>query len=463
MDKGTTNSGIPVFGEVVKLLDRQAINQTATKFKANRYTKRLDGYQHLVIMLYSVLGQFNSLRELELGFYSSATRMNHFGLDYMVRRSTLSDANARRTPEFFEAVYGQLYRQYSSVLADSRPVKGLKRALFIMDSTTVSLFSQVFRGTGRNAANGRKKGEAKAHTVIKADEDVMVFMNITDAAASDHGMLDGLHARLPEGSCVTFDMGYVNYEAWQEFSDHDITYVTREKRKCRYETLETREIPEEDRDSVISDETVELSWRRRWKRPMTGEELSHRRGRRPKSGVVLVSESRSGRHKCRRITKWKDKRDEGTITFLTNDLDTPASVLCEVYRRRWQIETLFKRLKQNFPLKHFLGDNRNAIQIQIWTSMIAWLLMQVIKRQTRRKWSLSNLMTAVHILLNSYTGLYDFLDHPEGQWLKIIEARQKSASAYQELALFPPQRPPVFENQKTTSYLQGVTHEKTMD
>ena len=262
---------------------------------------------------------------------------------------------------------------------------------------------------------------------------------------------------------MTFDMGYVNYEAWQEFSDHDITYVTREKRKCRYETLETREIPEEDRDSVISDETVELSWRRRWKRPMTGEELSHRRGRRPKSGVVLVSESRSGRHKCRRITKWKDKRDEGTITFLTNDLDTPASVLCEVYRRRWQIETLFKRLKQNFPLKHFLGDNRNAIQIQIWTSMIAWLLMQVIKRQTRRKWSLSNLMTAVHILLNSYTGLYDFLDHPEGQWLKIIEARQKSASAYQELALFPPQRPPVFENQKTTSYLQGVTHEKTMD
>lgn len=241
---------------------------------------------------------------------------------------------------------------------------------------------------------------------------------------------------------MTFDMGYVNYEAWQEFSDHDITYVTREKRKCRYETLETREIPEEDRDSVISDETVKLSWRRRWKRPMTGEELSHRRGRRPKSGVVLVSESRSGRHKCRRITKWKDKRDEGTITFLTNDLDTPASVLCEVYRRRWQIETLFKRLKQNFPLKHFLGDNRNAIQIQIWTSMIAWLLMQVIKRQTRRKWSLSNLMTAVHILLNSYTGLYDFLDHPEGQWLKIIEARQKSASAYQELALFPPQSPP---------------------
>jgi transposase len=167
------------------------------------------------------------------------------------------------------------------------------------------------------------------------------------------------------------------------------------------------------------------------------EELSHRRGRRPKGGVVLVNESKSGKHKCRRITKWKDNRDEGTITFLANDFETPASILCEVYRRRWQIETLFKRLKQNFPLKYFLGDNQNAIQIQIWVSMIAWLLMQVIKKQVKRKWSLSNMMTAVHILLNSYMGLYDFLNLPEGRWIKIIEARQKKDDENHQPRLFP--------------------------
>ena len=121
---------------------------------------------------------------------------------------------------------------------------------------------------------------------------------------------------------------------------------------------------------------------------MTQEELSHRRGRRPKNGIVWVTESKSGKHKCRRITKWKDNKEEVTITFITNDFDTPAHVLCEVYRRRWQIETLFKRLKQNFPLKYFLGDNQNAIQIQIRVCMIAWLLMQVIKAQVKRKWSL---------------------------------------------------------------------------
>jgi len=334
------------------MLDKEEIMQIAVKLQADRYTKRLDAYQHLIIMLFATLGEFVSLRELEIGFLTAASRMNHFGIDYMVRRSTLSDANARRTPAFFEAVYNVLYARYKCHLSDSRPVKGLKRPLFIMDSTTISLFSQVFRGTGRNAVNGQKKGGAKAHTVIRADEDVPVFVVISDAATSDHVLLSQMP--IPPGSCITFDMGYVDYEAWQKFTDDDITYVTREKKKCRYKVLETLEIPEESKGIIVSDEIVELSWTRRWERPMTEEELSHRRGRRPKSGVVMVKEKRSGKHKCRRITKWKDNREEGTITFITNDFETPADILCEVYRRRWQIETLFYDkyiiMQSNHPL-----------------------------------------------------------------------------------------------------------------
>ena len=457
MDKGSTNSGIPVFGEIVKLLDKQKIKTIAEKLNANRYTKRLDAYQHLVIMLYAQLGQFDSLREVELGFLCAASRMNHFGIDYMVRRSTLSDANARRNPEFFESVYKALYERYSAVLADSRPVKGLKGPLFIMDSTTISLFSQIFRGTGRDAINGQKKGGVKAHTVIKADEDVPFFMNITDGIVSDQSLLKGLFRILPRGSWLSFDMGYVNYEAWQEFTDNGIFYVTKEKKRAKAEVLETREVPEEDKETIVSDEIVMLSWYKRLSRKMTEEELSHRRGRRPKSGVVMVKETKRGKHKCRRITKWKDNKEEGTITFITNDLDTPAAVICETYRRRWQIETLFKRLKQNFPLKYFLGDNRNAIQIQIWVSLIAWLLMQVVKKRvSKRKWSLSNLMTAVHILLNSYINLYDFLNLPEGQWLKIIQNRSPENVVSHQLELFPLKEGLNFENYKTNAYLQAI-------
>lgn len=202
-----------------------------------------------------------------------------------------------------------------------------------------------------------------------------------------------------------------------------------------------------------------LSWRRRITRPMTKEELSHRRGRRPKSGVVMVKETRSGKHLCRRIAKWKDKKDDGVITFITKDMDTPAAAICETYRRRWQIETLLKRLKHNFSLKYFLGDNRNAIQIQIWVSMIAWLLMQVVKKQvSKHKWSLSNLMTAVHILLNSYIGLYDFLNLPEGQWLRAIKNRSRGDEIPLQGELFPLERGANWENYKTNAYLQEIEY-----
>ena len=119
MDKVTTNSGISVFGEVIKHLDRSEINKIASKMNANRYSKRLYAFQHLVILLYAVVGQFQSLREIELAFMPIAHCLQHYGLDYMVRRSTLSDANSRRTPKFFEAVYKSLYAQYPSVLSDS--------------------------------------------------------------------------------------------------------------------------------------------------------------------------------------------------------------------------------------------------------------------------------------------------------------------------------------------------------
>ena len=161
MDKVTTNSGIPVFGEVIKLLNKQEITKIADKIGANHYSKRLDAYQHLVILLYAVIGQLQSLRDIKLTFLLMAHCIQQFGLSYMVRRSTLSDANSRRSPQFFENVYNALYAHFSLLLSDSRPVKGLDKQLFIMDSTTISLFSQIFRGTGRNAINGQKKGGVK--------------------------------------------------------------------------------------------------------------------------------------------------------------------------------------------------------------------------------------------------------------------------------------------------------------
>lgn len=126
-------------------------------------------------------------------------------------------------------------------------------------------------------------------------------------------------------------------------------------------------------------------------------------------------------------------------------------------KKLWDSHNFFKRLKQTFPLKYLLGDNRNAIQIQIWVSLIAWLLMQVVKKQvSKKKWSLSNLMTVVHILLNSYVNLYDFLNLSEGQWLKIIKNRSPEEDISPQLELFPKEEGPNFENCKTKAYLQAI-------
>lgn len=139
MGKGTTFIGQPVLNQVVNLMSKDKINILADEKGTDRYTKHLDSYTHLVIMLYAVLTNSSSLREVVLGFESNVSRMGHLGMDYLVRRSTLEDANKRRAPAFFEAVYDYLYRLYEPVLSDSHTKRELLDKLYVMDSTTISL------------------------------------------------------------------------------------------------------------------------------------------------------------------------------------------------------------------------------------------------------------------------------------------------------------------------------------
>ena len=119
MGKGTNFSGQPVLSQLIKLMDRQKINTLASKSGADYYTKHLDGYSHLIVMLYAVLSNLRSLREVCLGFAANATRMNHLGIDHMICRSTLSDANKRRKSSFFGSIYRMLYSRYAPFLSDS--------------------------------------------------------------------------------------------------------------------------------------------------------------------------------------------------------------------------------------------------------------------------------------------------------------------------------------------------------
>lgn len=417
MGKDINFTGQPVLTQLLKLMDKSKICNIAQKMHTNRYTKHLDGYSHLVVMLYAVICHLRSLREVVLAFESHPSRMNHFGLSHMVYRSTLSDANKRRPSEFFGAIYRSLYQRYAPLLSDSLTKRELNSKLYVMDSTTITLFSQILKGSGRNSKNSKKKGGIKAHTIIEEDTALPVMVDFTAAAVSDHDLMEQLF-KLPQGSFLAFDMGYLDYYVWKRLTDAGYRFVTRLKSNANFRIIQQNKCPDEH---VIGDQIIEFSYNKKVERPMTTEELSHRRGRRPKSGVVMVTEHKKGTFRCRRVLRRTDD-GKGLVEFVTNVMtanEMTAEQVCETYRRRWTIEKLFRRLKQNFPLKYFLGDNVNAIEIQIWVTMIAYLLLRVIQHKSMTKLSFSNVVTTTKLTITSYINIVTLLNSPKRAWKEL--------------------------------------------
>lgn len=402
MSKSTNFTGQPIFGQLIKFIDRQRINTIAKKNESDKYTKKLTTYKHLIVMMFVALNGYQSIREAITGLLANAHKLGHLGLDYVIRRSTFSDANKRRSSSVFGEIYMDVYRNHAGSLSDSRLSKQDLKRLYIMDSTTISLFKEILKGVGRNPKNGKKKGGIKAHTIIKADENVPCLIRYTAAAKHDHTLLKEID--LPQGSIITFDKGYVDYARYQEFTEAEIWYVTRLKSNALYSAREEFDIPDDADPGVLKDEMIEVQY----------------------------GDKKEKIHQARRIAYWDDE-NERLLEFLTNNMELPAETIALIYKKRWQIELLFKQLKQNFPLKYFLGDNANAIEIQIWAAMLANLLISLVKSKIKRNWAFSNMVSIIRQQLMDYINIYNFLEDPEKAWRQIIS---KNKSKYQN-SLFP--------------------------
>jgi len=334
-------------------------------------------------MIFTVISGCSSLREVSSIMLACEGKINHLGLKDFPKRSTLSDANKRRSSAVFADIYHLLYKRYHRFLSDSRVCEPAVKDLKIVDSSTITLFSDILKGVGRNPLNGKKKGGIKMHTMINAMEDVPCLVKFSSAATHDHTFLKDLE--LKKGSYVVFDKGYVDYAQYQKWTLEDIYFVTRQKENARYTSLEEFDIPDTVDDAVLKDEKIEL-------KDNDGKQFY-----------------------LRRIAFWYDEHQK-VYEFITNNYGLDAGKIAEIYKNRWQIETMFKRLKQNFPLKYFLGDNQNAIEIQIWVSLIIQLIMLVIQRKAERKWAYSNMMSVIRYHLMTYIDLFKFLENPEAKW-----------------------------------------------
>lgn len=391
MGKSKNFSGQPIFNQIIKFIDKSEIGKIAGQHNAERYVKKFTTYNHLIVMLFVAFEGYHSIREAILGLLANAHKLSHLGLSYLVRRSTFSEANQRRRSKVFEDIYMSVYRKHSSDLTDSRLSDADLRRLYIMDSTTISLFKDILRGVGRNPKEGKKKGGIKAHTIIKSSENVPCLIRYSEAVRHDHMFLDEVF-KLEAGSIITFDKGYVDYAIYEAFTKSKIWYVTRLKDNALYQARQEFDIPDTADSGVLKDEEI----------------------------VLLYGENKQNKHQARRIAYW-DSENERLFEFITNNFELPAEKVALIYKKRWQIELLFKQLKQNFPLKYFLGDNENAIEIQIWTAMLANLLITLVRSRVKRSWAFSNMVSVIRQQLMNYINIYYFLEDPEGSWREVVK------------------------------------------
>jgi hypothetical protein len=394
MSKSNEFPGQPVLSQILNLIPARTINSATRKHKSNRYYKKLPARVHLVSLLYGVFSYCNGLRELCEGLLACEGKLNHLGFDKAPSRSTLSDANTNRSYLFFATVYEKLLEQYHTFISDSR-LKGLSiRNLKIIDSTTISLFSELLAGVGRNRKDGgRKKGGIKVHTLMDAFSGVAEFVRITPAREHDRKFL--YYLDLPANSWMVFDKAYNDYKQFDRWTGKKIWFATRMKDNAKFHVTK-----------VLQDKT-----KRKKPKGVVKEQL------------VTVGYKKDGnevRVKLRRIIFIAE--DGKTYYFITNNFTLPATQIATIYRNRWMVEILFKQIKQNFPLRYFWGNSENAIKMQVYCVLIAQLLMVVLRKKSQTKKSFANMITVIRLHLTSYVNIFEFIKDTYKAWRKTHNA-----------------------------------------
>jgi hypothetical protein len=350
------------------------------KHRAERAAKGFSCRTQLVAMLFCQLAHADSLREICNGLACCLGKLVHLGINVAPNKSTLAYANQHRPAELYEELF-------YTALGRFRDEKGVgmrkqrfrfKNKLLSLDSTTISLCLEMFPW----AKFRRAKGGVKAHVLLDHDDYLPRYVLITEARRSDVKMADAFP--LNPGSIIVMDRGYNDYALFGTWTDEGIHFVTRLKDNAAYEVLEEGPIPANR--NIGADQLIRL----------TGE----------KAQTDCPS-------LLRRVAVW-DAVHERKIVLLTNLMEFGSTTIAAIYKDRWEIELFFKALKQNLKVKTFVGTSENALRIQIWTALIAILLLKWLHHLSKAKWSLSNLASMLRMNLFTYRDLTAWLDNPFG-------------------------------------------------
>ncbi len=375
MNKSTDFVGQPIFSQLLSLIEKPIIQETIKEHKANRCYKKLFLWDHLVSMLYGVYTHCTSLRELQYGLEVCQGKLNHLNLDRVPPRSTLSDGNMNRPSKVFGTIYQKIYGTYKNTISDSRMKNDAIKGLYIIDSSTISLFKAILKPAGRKRKDGKSKGGMKVHTLLNADTNMPSFIKYAAAALHDQQFYKYIK-ELPDHSIIAFDKAYINYKQFDAFTARNIYYVTRQKDNADYTSIIEFDLPDAA-PHILKDERIEVTY--------------------TVDKVVF-------KQQMRRVVVYSAKYKKAFV-YITNNFDLTAKEIAAIYANRWQIETFFKKLKQNFPLTYFFGDNSNAIEIQVWCALIALLLLDVTHKDHNATMPFSILATIVRLHIMNYVAL----------------------------------------------------------
>jgi len=368
-----------LFSQLLRHFPRLQFAQLVTKHGAERHAKGFTCWSQFVAMTFCHLARAESLREICNGLACCLGKLTHLGIDTPPKRSTLSYANEHRSAGLYEDVFWsalEVFRSHGHLGAPGKVKFRFKSKLLSLDSTLISLCLSLFPW----ARYRRAKGGVKVHVLLDHDDYMPAFAVVTEGRKADVRIAPQLE--LNPGSIVAMDRAYNDFKLFDSWCGQGVFFVTRMKEGTVYEVVESRPLP--THRPILADETIRLA-------------------------------SPQARKDCprdlRRVVVW-DEQGQREIVLLTNHLDFGATTISAIYRDRWQIELFFKTLKQNLKIRTFVGTSENALRIQIWTALIALLLLRWLHHLSRARWSLSNLAAMLRFNLFTYRDLTEWLHNP---------------------------------------------------
>jgi hypothetical protein len=369
-------ANVSCFAQVLSLVDRYDFAKAVRQNEAEKGAKGFKCWDQFVAMMFCQLGAANSLREITGGLATAMGKLVHLGMKSSPARSTLAYANEHRPWQLYQQVFESVLWRCRNLARKKKRKFRFKNPLRSLDATVINLCLEMYDW----ACFRRTKGAIKLHLLLDHRGYLPCWALVTDGRT--HDVEPARSLSFDPGTIVAMDRAYIDYAMLNSWTESEVYFVTRAKKNMAYEVEEFCDVP--TNGNVISDEVVRL----------TG---------------VTTKKKYPGL--LRLVTVW-DKENEREIKLLSNIFRLAASTVGRIYRERWQIELFFKALKQNLKIKTFVGTSENAVQIQIWTALIAMLLLKFLQLRSSWKWSLSNLAAMLRFNLLTYRDLWSWLDSP---------------------------------------------------